>query len=102
METGHDLRLTFRHVKGCAIGFGKTGKEIDFISVIDKKIIPIEVKNKKELSKHDLKNMKYFMGKYKISEGFVVYKGKEEEIATKNGVIKFIPLWKWLLLNVNK
>jgi len=76
----------------------KDGKEIDFLLVKGKKIIPIEVKNKRELTKNELKNMKYFMEKYKIKQGFIIYNGKEQEIEiNKNKKIKFIPLWKWLL-----
>ncbi|MCD6092388.1 MAG: ATP-binding protein [Candidatus Aenigmarchaeota archaeon] len=76
----------------------KDGKEIDFLLVKGKKVIPIEVKNKRELTKNELKNMKYFMEKYKIKQGFVIYNGKEREIEiNKNKKIKFIPLWKWLL-----
>jgi predicted AAA+ superfamily ATPase len=75
----------------------KDGKELDFLGV-EKKILPIEVKNKNELTKNDLRNMEYFLRKYKIREGLVVYNGKEGEIKVeKNKRIRFIPLWKWLL-----
>ncbi len=76
----------------------KNKKEIDFLIVDKKKVIPIEVKNKKELLKRDLTNMKYFLEKHKIKEGLIIYNGKETEIITsKNKKIKCLPLWKWLL-----
>ena len=77
----------------------KNDKEIDFLIVDEKKkIIPIEVKNKKEIAKNDMKNIKYFLKKYDIKEGIIIYNGKEDEINFE-GKIKFIPLWKWLLEN---
>jgi len=76
----------------------KNGKEIDFLRTDGKRIMPVEVKNKEELTKNDLKDMLYLMEKYKIKEGHVIYNGKEDEIkinASKK--IKFMPMWKWLL-----
>lgn len=76
----------------------KGGKEIDFLIVEKKNIAPIEVKNKKELTKRDLKNMEYFMKKHNIKEGLIIYNGKEDEIRiNKDKKIKLMPLWKWLM-----
>ena len=77
----------------------KNEKEIDFLVVDEKKkIIPIEVKNKKEIAKNDMKNIKYFLKKYKVKEGIIIYDGKEDEI-NFDSKIKLIPIWKWLLEN---
>ena len=73
----------------------KNGKEVDFLIVDKKKITPIEIKNKIEVTKNDLKDMKYFLRKYSIKEGLVIYNGKK----AKDKEINFIPLWKWLLKN---
>ncbi len=75
----------------------KNDKEIDFLIIENKKIIPVEVKNKKELSKRDLRNMKYFLEKYNIKEGKIIYNGKEDEVKIGKLKIKLIPLWKFLL-----
>ncbi|MBN2517796.1 MAG: ATP-binding protein [Candidatus Altiarchaeota archaeon] len=76
----------------------KNGKELDFLGVEKKKTLPIEVKNKNELAKNDLRNMEYFLRKYKVDEGLVIYNGEEGEIKLeKSKRIRFIPLWKWLL-----
>lgn len=72
-------------------------KEIDFLSVNGKKIIPIEVKNKQRVAKNELKSMKYFLNKYNTKEGLIIYHGKEEEKEFNDSKIKFIPLWQWLL-----
>lgn len=79
----------------------KSGKEIDIINLNGKKIYPIEVKNKEELSENDLKNMKYFLDKYKIKEGAIVYKGEEAVKVLNENTIKLIPFWKWLLTDNN-
>lgn len=75
----------------------KNEKEIDFLLVKDKKITPIEVKNKEELSKDDLRHLKYFLPKYNVKEGYIIYKGKEDEIKSDGYHVKLKPLWKWLL-----
>lgn len=77
----------------------KNGKEIDFLATDGKKIIPIEVKNKKEATNNDLKSIKYFLEKYKVKEGAVIYTGEKEEIKINSKKIKLIPLWRWLLSN---
>lgn len=75
----------------------KNEKEIDFLQIKDKTIVPLEVKNKEELSKDDLRHLKYFLTKYNIKEGSVIYKGKVDKIKNEGYVINQIPLWKWLL-----
>ncbi|MGC8885402.1 MAG: ATP-binding protein [Candidatus Nanoarchaeia archaeon] len=80
----------------------KDGKEIDFLLVEDKKLIPIEVKNKTELTKYELSSMKYFLEKYKIKNGLIIYNGEERDIRIKDKRIKFMPLWRWLLYEDQK
>ena len=84
----------------------KNGKEIDFLVIDGKNILPIEVKNKKQLTKNDMKNMKYFLEKYRMEEGIIIYDGEESEEKFTNrrqgnqgfsARIRHIPLWKWLL-----
>lgn len=71
----------------------KDGKEIDFLLLDGKRILPVEVKNKEEVSGHDLKPMRYFLEKYSVKEGLVIYNGKE----LKDRNIRFVPLWRFLL-----
>ena len=73
----------------------KNNKEIDFLKLDGKKIQPIEVKNKQEVTKNQLRNMKYFLEKYNIKEGQIVYKGIEK--TEDEGKIRLQPLWKWML-----
>jgi len=76
----------------------KNGKEIDFLMVDGKKIVPMEVKNKVEVEKNQLKGMRYFLGRYTVGRGQVIYNGVEKEVKVDDkGRIRFIPLWKWLL-----
>ncbi|MFH8119610.1 MAG: ATP-binding protein [Candidatus Aenigmatarchaeota archaeon] len=75
----------------------KNNKEIDFLKIDGKKVKPIEVKNKKEITENDLKNIKYFLEKYN-GEGIVLYSGDEErEIKINRKKINLIPLWRWFL-----
>lgn len=70
------------------------GKEIDFLGIKNKSIVPIEVKNKEHIEKDDCKHLRYFMGKYKKKEGVVVYKGSE--MYKKEG-ISIVPFWRFFL-----
>lgn len=87
----------------------KNDKEVDFLLLTDddegkKNIVPVEVKNKKDIAKDDIKNLKYFLGKYdNAKEGIVIYSGDDEtEIGldkTSGKKIRLVPLWRWLLLS---
>lgn len=63
-------------------------KEIDFIKR-NKALIPIEVKAKENVVKKDIKTLNYFMKKYKIKKGIVVYGGSERRVMDS---IKLIPI----------
>ena len=81
--------------------YRKNSKEVDFIHVNEKVIVPVEVKTKKKIDKRIKINMLDFMKRFDIWEGIVLtedYEGEEETewFGTKRK-IKFIPLWKWLL-----
>jgi len=76
----------------------KGGKEIDFIETDgSRNVMPIEVKNKTETDKHDTRNMKYFLEKYNLNRGIVLYNGKYDEIKVNGKTIIMMPLWKWLI-----
>lgn len=73
------------------------GKEIDFLNIAAKKIIPIEIKNKEVIAERELKNMFFFLKEYKLPQGFLVYNGEDKTIAFDKKQIKLIPFWKFLL-----
>lgn len=68
-------------------------KEVDFIILENKKIIPIEVKYTKTVKEKDLKGLIKFMKEYKVNNAIVITKDYE----ARKKKIKFIPLWKFLL-----
>ena len=72
-------------------------KEIDFLKIDGKNIIPIEVKNKEIIEERELNTLRLFMDKYKIKKSLVLYLGDENIKKCNSGVIQFIPFWKWLL-----
>ncbi len=45
----------------------------------------------------DIKGLTKFMDKYDIGTGFVITEDYEAEERYEDRVIKFIPLWKWLI-----
>ena len=70
----------------------KIKKEVDFVLNKGQKIIPIEVKTTTNLLPKHLKNIQFFMEKYKLSRGYIFYGGDElieEKISC--GSVFYIP-----------
>lgn len=81
--------------------YRKADKEVDFIKVNNKEILPIEVKARKSIDKEMEKSLLDFMNKFKVKKGIIITEDYEIEKESvwfgAKGKIKFIPLWKWLL-----
>ncbi len=78
--------------------YWREGKnEMDFVKLEGKKVIPIESKYSDNIKIKDIKGLIKFMQHFKVNEGIVVSKDYEKEEKIDNKIIKFIPLWKWLL-----
>ncbi len=73
----------------------KGWKEIDFLKV-NESILPIEVKEKEKIKKDDVKNILYFLEKYELSKGIIVYAGKEETTKINDKEISLFPIHKLL------
>lgn len=73
----------------------KGEKEIDFLK-LNEKILPIEVKEKDSITRDDTKTILYFLKKYKLQKGVVVYSGKEETLNIDTKKIIFLPVNKLL------
>lgn len=71
------------------------GKEIDFLKM-NGKILPIEVKEKDNIKKSDIHTLLYFMKKYKLDRGVVVYSGKEDVLRIDGKEIILFPVHKLL------
>ena len=76
-----------------ALSFWKNGGEIDIIY----EDIPIEVKYQEKINSEDFNTIKEFMRKFNKKEGLILTKNEEKEVKFEEGVIKLIPVWKWLL-----
>src|SRR3989344_4527382 len=77
-----------------AVSFWKNGNEVDVVH----DNMPIEVKYQEKIRFEDLKSITEFMKKFKVKKGILITKNEEKEIKVEEGTVKFIPLWKWLLL----
>lgn len=64
-------------------------REVDFI-IRNRKIIPVEVKYKKTLDRNDIKNLTYFIEKFKVDLGAIVYNGETVEINPRIKAISFL------------
>lgn len=72
-------------------------KEIDFLKIEGKNILPIEVKNRERVEERDLNTLKLFMNKYKIKKALLLYLGDKKIREFDGRKIEFVPFWKWLL-----
>ncbi len=70
-------------------------REIDFIKR-DKTILPIEVKSKEVIKKEDIKNLIYFMNKFKIKEGNIIYWGKNKTDRIDSAKLNFVNIIDFL------
>ena len=76
-----------------ALTFWKNSGEIDIIH----EDMPIEIKYQEKINSEDFKTIKEFMKKFNKKEGLMLTKNEEKEIKFEEGIIKLIPVWKWLL-----
>lgn len=72
-------------------------KEVDFLMIEQKKITPIEIKNKNEVSNRDLHSLFYFMEKNKIKEALVIYQGENQNKKIEKLNLNFVNVWEFLL-----
>ena len=78
--------------------YWKNGGEVDLVVDMKKKLLPIEVKYKNEISKKDTRGLIEFMNKFSIDVGIVVTKDKFEYKYYNDKMIIFIPAYLFLLL----
>lgn len=73
------------------------GHEVDLIFTADgRKILPVEVKYKKEIKEDDYKNLMIFLNKFSLKQGFILYLGKKERKMTIDGkTITLLPYFQW-------
>lgn len=73
--------------------FWRENLEVDAIIILDKEIIPIEIKYKDEIKQREIKGIIKFIEKFKIKRGIIITKNYER----KTGQFIYIPAWKFLL-----
>ena len=69
----------------------KQGEEIDFILLINGKIVPIEVKSSSSISKNSLMPMLNFLNMRDLSIGILVYNGQMQKFHFGDKIIFAIP-----------
>lgn len=72
-------------------------KEVDFIILKDNVPIPYEIKYKSDVGKKEISGLLSFMDEFKINEGHVITSDYEAKENVNGKIVKFIPMWKWLL-----
>jgi predicted AAA+ superfamily ATPase len=91
-ETGRMIETLFLQNCRSTFFYRKQDKEVDFV---DK--FPIEIKYQENITKQDLKSMKYFMKLFNFNEGLIITKTLEKSLKFDNKKISFVPLLKYLM-----
>jgi len=91
IEQGKVLECYIASLLDAKYYWREKGKEIDFIIKLDS-LIPIEVKSSEKLSNEDLKNIKYFINKFGVKEGWIIYMGETEYIEKNIKAINLLDL----------
>lgn len=69
------------------------GKEVDFLVRKDQRIIPVEIKASESIEREDTKNLGYFLEKFGMREGCIVYLGREREtVRMGDKILRQVPL----------
>ncbi|EQD63435.1 ATPase [mine drainage metagenome] len=71
-------------------------REVDVI-VTENKLLPIEVKETSKVSYEDTSSLKYFMAKFKVKDGILIYNGEEAIMKDDKSEIRLMPVWKAFL-----
>jgi len=83
-------RFEFKHY------FRERNREVDFLKVEGKNMLPVEVKNTKNIDMDKLKSLVWFMEKFNVGEGWVVYLGEDKTLKFNNYKIRCVSLYKLL------
>lgn len=76
-----------------AKNFWINGNEVDIID----KDTPIEIKYQEKINSEDFKAVRDFMNKFNKKQGLIITKKEEKELIFKEGKIRLVPVWKWML-----
>jgi hypothetical protein len=77
----------------------ESGKETDFVLSKDNLVLPIESKYSKHIRMRDIKGLIKFMDQFDVGTGLVITEDYEAEKIDNGKIIRFVPLWKWILNN---
>jgi len=77
-------------------------EEVDIVLENNGKLLPVEVKFQKQITKSDLRGIKSFMNRKNIKRGIVISRNTEDTKETSKGTIVFIPAWKAALFGLSK
>lgn len=75
------------------------GKEVDFVQLREKKIVPVEIKIKKRIKKEDLRSLRVFLNTFESNRGVIITDEDEtQKIKVDEKTITMIPYWRiWSL-----
>ena len=90
--------ITYLHLKRTKkdVYYWKEKREVDFV-INGKTPIPINVTCSKEDLKREEEGILNFLDRFKVKEGIIITDEEEKERKINNRLIRYIPVWKFLL-----
>ncbi len=96
-EKGKVIENLIQFVTKAGYFWRERQREVDFILLNEKKIIPVESKYSREVRVKELKSLIGFMEEFEVGEGKVITEDSETKFNANGKTIVCVPLWKWLL-----
>jgi predicted AAA+ superfamily ATPase len=97
-ETGRVMENLVCSASGARFYWRELDKEVDFILQENEKPFPVEVTYGEKAKMRDIKGLLSFMYKFEAERGLAITADDEREEKIEKKAIKFIPLWKWLIM----
>jgi hypothetical protein len=90
------LRDDYEHVF-----YWKQTNEVDFVAVRGNQLLPIQVCYSETIAERELKGLAQFMKKFHATEAFLITEDKYSDESTPEGTIHLMPLWFFLISQIN-
>jgi hypothetical protein len=71
-------------------------REVDII-ITEGGMVPIEIKETGKMSSEDISSLRYFMSKFKVKKGILIYNGERKTLKLDGSEIVLIPAWEAFL-----
>ncbi len=91
VERGHLVESMVASILDASYYWREGSREVDFI-LTNGRVVPVEVKAKDRIRKEDLGNLIYFLRKFGLDTGFLIYEGEDGSMEVDGKHVKALSL----------